>query len=69
MAAVRKEASSFSNYLLGIYYICMYILNQNSIDEMQNKTLIQGLSKRVERFEFGIFYLPIVKIRYNFTHK
>ena len=30
---------------------------------------IQGLSKRFERFKFGIFYLLIVKIRYNFTHK
>ena len=28
--------------------------------------LIQGLSKRFERFKFGIFYLLIVKIRYNF---
>jgi len=31
--------------------------------------LIQGLSKRFERFKFGIFYVLIVKIRYNFTHK
>ena len=30
---------------------------------------IQGLSKTFERFKFGIFYLLIVKIRYNFTHK
>ena len=30
---------------------------------------IQGLSKRFERFKFGIFYVLIVKIRYNFTHK
>ena len=30
---------------------------------------IRGLSKRFERFKFGIFYLLIVKIRYNFTHK
>jgi len=30
---------------------------------------IQGLSKRFERFKFGIFYVSIVKIRYNFTHK
>ena len=30
---------------------------------------IQGLSKRSERFKFGIFYLLIVKIRYSFTHK
>jgi hypothetical protein len=30
---------------------------------------IQGLSKRFERFKFGIFYLLIVKIRYNFSHK
>jgi len=29
---------------------------------------IQGLSKRFERFKFGIFYLLIAKIRYNFTH-
>ena len=28
-----------------------------------------GLSKRFERFKFGIFYVLIVKIRYNFTHK
>ena len=32
-------------------------------------TVIQGLSKRFERFKFGIFYVLIVKIRYNFTHK
>ena len=31
--------------------------------------IIQGLSKRFERFKFGIFYVLIVKIRYNFTHK
>ena len=30
---------------------------------------VQGLSKRFERFKFGIFYVLIVKIRYNFTHK
>ena len=30
---------------------------------------IQGLSKRFEQFKFGIFYVLIVKIRYNFTHK
>ena len=30
---------------------------------------IQGLSKRFERFKFGIFHVFIVKIRYNFTHK
>ena len=30
---------------------------------------IQGLSKSFERFKFGIFYVLIVKIRYNFTHK
>jgi len=30
---------------------------------------IQGLSKRFERFKFGIFYVLIVKIRYNFTHQ
>ena len=29
----------------------------------------QGLSKRFERFKFGILYVLIVKIRYNFTHK
>ena len=29
----------------------------------------QGLWKRFERFKFGIFYVLIVKIRYNFTHK
>jgi hypothetical protein len=29
----------------------------------------QGLSERFERFKFGMFYLLIVKIRYNFTHK
>ena len=34
-------------------------------------THIQGLLKRFERFKFGIlvFYVLIVKIRYNFTHK
>jgi hypothetical protein len=32
-------------------------------------SFIQGLSKRFERFKFSIFYLLIVKIRYNFTHK
>jgi len=31
--------------------------------------LLQGLSKRFERFKFGKFYLLIFKIRYNFTHK
>ena len=31
--------------------------------------IIQGLSKRFERFKFGIFYILIIKIRYNFTHK
>ena len=31
--------------------------------------VIQGLSKRFEQFKFGLFYLLIVKIRYNFTHK
>jgi len=31
--------------------------------------ILQGLSKRFERFKFGIFYVLIVKIRYNFTHK
>ena len=31
--------------------------------------VIQGLSKRFERFKFGIFYVLIVKIRYSFTHK
>ena len=31
--------------------------------------IIQGLSKIFERFKFGIFYVLIVKIRYNFTHK
>ena len=30
---------------------------------------VQGLSKRFEQLKFGIFYLLIVKIRYNFTHK
>jgi len=30
---------------------------------------VQGLSKRFERFNFGIFYLLIVKISYSFTHK
>ena len=30
---------------------------------------IQDLSKRFERLKFGIFYVLIVKIRYNFTHK
>ena len=33
------------------------------------RTHTQGLSKRFERFKFGIFYVLIVKIRYNFTHK
>ena len=33
------------------------------------KVYIQGLSKRFERFKFGIVYVLIVKIRYNFTHK
>ena len=30
---------------------------------------IQDLSKRFERFKFGIFYVLIAKIRYNFTRK
>ena len=33
-----------------------------------DKTIL-GISKRFERFKFGIFYVLIVKIRYNFTHK
>ena len=31
--------------------------------------IVQGLSKRFERFKCGTFYVLIVKIRYNFTHK
>ena len=31
--------------------------------------IIQGLSKRFERFKFGIYYVLIVKIRYNSTYK
>ena len=33
------------------------------------RNLIQGPPKRFERFKFGIFYVLIVKIRNNFTHK
>ena len=41
---------------------------QNNKNKHNNKN-IQDLSKRFERFKFGIFYVLIVKIRYNFTHK
>ena len=39
------------------------------VTAIAHSTGIQGLSKRSERFTFGIFYVLIVKIRYNFTHK
>ena len=48
----------------------MKILESNLCFVLPRATkIIQGLSKRLERFKFGIFYVLIVKIRYNFTHK
>ena len=46
--------------------VCVALLIQH---EKRMRHIIQGLSKRFERFKFGIFYILIVKIRYNFTHK
>src|SRR5215469_11242522 len=44
--------------------------NNPKVDSQHKfKMFIQGLSKRFQRFKFGIFYILIVKIRYNFTHK
>ena len=45
------------------------LMEEDWNDRDKWKKIIQGLSKRFERFKFGIFYVLIVKIRYNFTHK
>ena len=77
----NKAVTSSNNYHPQLYYIETGHISflTEAIPLYSNKfvyctifrqyTTIQGLSKRFERFKFGIFYVLIVKIRYNFTHK
>ena len=55
--------------LIQLDLLIMSTVCSKHVEDYNNKRIIQGLSKRFERFKFGIFYILIVKIRYNFTHK
>ena len=56
-------------YFIYIYIYIYIYTHTHTHTYIYTHTHIQGLSKRFERFKFGIFYVLIVKIRYNFTHK
>ena len=64
-----KNVKSGLNSRYAWYHSILDILHGHVLFPPIWPAIIQGLSKRFERFKFGIFYVLIVKIRYNFTHK